>query len=136
MHSDPTLAEARRSYTSKTLRKQIGEVLRDVSNLDEDRILRQFLDVLETTLHTNYFRSPPGMAYSHEKGQPKPYLSFRFDSTRVPDPPESKPMFEIWIYLPRMGGVYLRGGKAARSGLRWSDRREDFRTEVLGLVKA
>ena len=133
---DPTLAEAERSRASETLRKQIDEALEDVPNLDEDRILRQFLGVLEATLRTNYFQSPPDTAHGHGKGQPKPYLSFKFDPARVPGLPEPKPMFEIWVYSPRVEGVHLRGGKVARGGLRWSDRREDFRTEVLGLVKA
>ena len=69
-------------------------------------------------------------------GQPKPYLSFKFDPAQVPGLPEPKPMFEIWVYSPRVEGVHLRGGRVARGGLRWSDRREDFRTEVLGLMKA
>src|SRR5207247_381746 len=69
-------------------------------------------------------------------GGPKPYLSFKLDPARVPGLPEPKPMFEIWVYAPRVEGVHLRGGRVARGGLRWSDRREDFRTEVLGLVKA
>ena len=69
-------------------------------------------------------------------GQPRPYLSFKFDPSQVPGLPEPKPMFEIWVYSPRVEGVHLRGGRVARGGLRWSDRREDFRTEVLGLMKA
>ncbi len=71
----------------------------------------------------------------HE-GKSKPYLSFKLDPSMVPGLPEPKPMFEIWVYAPRVEGVHLRGGKVARGGLRWSDRREDFRTEVLGLMKA
>ncbi len=66
----------------------------------------------------------------------KPYLSFKLDPRKLPGVPEPKPLFEIWVYSPRIEGVHLRGGKVARGGLRWSDRREDFRTEVLGLVKA
>lgn len=126
---DPALDEAERTRESETLRKQIDEALEEVPNLDEDRILRQFLGVLEATLRTNYFQNTA-------QGQPKPYLSFKFDPARVPGLPEPKPMFEIWVYSPRVEGVHLRGGKVARGGLRWSDRREDFRTEVLGLVKA
>ena len=127
---DPALDAAERTRQSDTLRKQIDEALEDVPNLDEDRILRQFLGVLEATLRTNYFQN------AAQDGQPKPYLSFKFDPARVPGLPEPKPMFEIWVYSPRVEGVHLRGGKVARGGLRWSDRREDFRTEVLGLVKA
>ena len=69
-------------------------------------------------------------------GHPRPYVSFKFDPSQVPGLPEPKPMFEIWVYSPRVEGVHLRGGRVARGGLRWSDRREDFRTEVLGLMKA
>ncbi|WP_395825357.1 NAD-glutamate dehydrogenase [Collimonas sp.] len=100
-----------------------------VPNLDEDRILRQFLGVIGATLRTNYFQRGTD-------GKPKSYLSFKFDPAKVPGLPAPKPMFEIWVYSPRFEGVHLRGGKVARGGLRWSDRREDFRTEVLGLVKA
>uniref|UniRef100_C6BLR2 NAD-glutamate dehydrogenase n=2 Tax=Ralstonia pickettii TaxID=329 RepID=C6BLR2_RALP1 len=127
---DPALEAAERTRRGDTLRRQIDEALEEVPNLDEDRILRQFLGVLEATLRTNYFQD------TAPDGQPKPYLSFKFDPARVPGLPEPKPMFEIWVYSPRVEGVHLRGGKVARGGLRWSDRREDFRTEVLGLVKA
>ena len=100
-----------------------------VANLDEDRILRRFLAVIQATLRTNYFQKDAG-------GATKPYLSFKFNPAQVPGLPEPKPMFEIYVYSPRVEGVHLRGGKVARGGLRWSDRREDFRTEVLGLMKA
>lgn len=130
---DPALDATERTHRSDTLRTQIAEALEEVPNLDEDRILRQFLGVLEATLRTNYFQSSPSTT---QIGQSKPYLSFKFDPSRVPGLPEPKPMFEIWVYSSRVEGVHLRGGKVARGGLRWSDRREDFRTEVLGLVKA
>jgi glutamate dehydrogenase len=81
------------------------------------------------TLRTNYFQ--PGA-----DGRPKGYLSFKLDSAKVPDLPLPRPMYEVFVYSPRMEGVHLRGGKVARGGIRWSDRREDFRTEVLGLMKA
>ncbi|MDY7548564.1 NAD-glutamate dehydrogenase [Glaciimonas sp. Gout2] len=112
-----------------TLLQQTEEAMDQVPNLDEDRILRQFLGVIQATLRTNYFQRDVN-------GKPKPYLSFKFDPAKVPGLPAPKPMFEIWVYSPRFEGVHLRGGKVARGGLRWSDRREDFRTEVLGLVKA
>ncbi|WP_158903528.1 NAD-glutamate dehydrogenase [Burkholderia sp. L27(2015)] len=108
---------------------EIEAALDKVPNLDEDRILRQFLGVINATVRTNYFRKDSDEA-------PKPYLSLKFDPAMVPGLPEPKPMFEIWVYAPRVEGVHLRGGKVARGGLRWSDRREDFRTEVLGLMKA
>jgi glutamate dehydrogenase len=114
---------------AKSLLQQTEEAMDQVPNLDEDRILRQFLGVISATLRTNYFQRGAD-------GQPKPYLSFKFDPAKVPGLPAPKPMFEIWVYSPRFEGVHLRGGKVARGGLRWSDRREDFRTEVLGLVKA
>jgi len=109
--------------------EQVNSELDRVPNLDEDRILRQFLGVIQATTRTNYFQRDAA-------GQPKSYLSFKFDPARVPNLPEPRPMFEIWVYSPRVEGVHLRGGRVARGGLRWSDRREDFRTEVLGLVKA
>ncbi len=107
----------------------IEEALNKVANLDEDRILRQFLAMIEATLRTNYFQ--PGA-----DGRPKPWISFKFDPGRIPNLPHPRPMFEIFVYSPRVEGVHLRGGKVARGGLRWSDRMEDFRTEILGLVKA
>ncbi|WP_028062088.1 NAD-glutamate dehydrogenase [Solirubrobacter soli] len=96
-----------------------------VDSLDEDRILRGFLSVIEAMLRTNYYL--PG---------PKPYVSFKLDPTRIPLVPLPKPKFEIFVHSPRVEGVHLRGGSVARGGLRWSDRREDFRTEILGLMKA
>lgn len=127
---DPALGDDARASQAQRLRGQIHAALEDVPNLDEDRILRQFLGVLEATLRTNYFQT------AGDGRTPKTYLSFKFDPSRVPGLPEPKPMFEIWVYSPRVEGVHLRGGRVARGGLRWSDRREDFRTEVLGLVKA
>ncbi|MBA2351500.1 MAG: NAD-glutamate dehydrogenase [Burkholderiales bacterium] len=109
--------------------KAINASLEKVENLDEDRILRQFLAVILATIRTNYFQRGGD-------GKPKAYLSFKLDSARVPGLPEPKPMFEIFVYSPRVEAVHLRGGKVARGGLRWSERMEDFRTEVLGLVKA
>jgi glutamate dehydrogenase len=100
-----------------------------VASLDQDRILRAFLGLILATLRTNAFQTGPG-------GGPKPYLSFKFDPTLVPDLPAPRPAYEIFVYSPRVEGVHLRFGKVARGGLRWSDRREDFRTEILGLVKA
>ncbi|WP_025917602.1 NAD-glutamate dehydrogenase [Herminiimonas sp. CN] len=107
----------------------IESALEQVANLDEDRILRQYLALILATTRTNYFQTDAA-------GAPKPYLSFKFNPQLVPGLPEPKPMFEIFVYSPRVEGVHLRGGKVARGGLRWSDRMEDFRTEVLGLVKA
>jgi glutamate dehydrogenase len=120
---------AERAARISALEHDIEDALQAVPSLDEDRILRQFLGMINATLRTNYFQRTGD-------GGLKPYISFKFDPAQVPGLPEPKPMFEIWVYSPRVEGVHLRGGKVARGGLRWSDRREDFRTEVLGLVKA
>ena len=106
----------------------IKTLLEGVASLDEDRILRAYLGVIGATLRTNYFQRHAGL--------PAAYLSFKLDSARVPDLPKPRPYREIFVYSPRVEGVHLRFGPIARGGLRWSDRREDFRTEVLGLVKA
>jgi glutamate dehydrogenase len=125
---DPA-ADAERTVRAAALVAEIEHTLDAVENLDEDRILRQLLAVIQATLRSNFFQKGADGAY-------KPYLSFKFDATRVPGLPEPRPMFEIFVYSPRVEGVHLRGGKVARGGLRWSDRMEDFRTEVLGLMKA
>jgi glutamate dehydrogenase len=114
---------------TQALTVEIERALDSVGNLDEDRILRRFLAVIQATVRTNYFQKDAA-------GATKPYLSFKFNPALVPGLPEPKPRFEIYVYSPRVEGVHLRGGKVARGGLRWSDRREDFRTEVLGLMKA
>jgi glutamate dehydrogenase len=108
--------------------REIEEAIDAIESLDEDRILRNFLAVVRAMLRTNHFQ--PGA------GGPKPYLSFKLDPARVPLLPAPRPRFEIFVHSPRVEGVHLRGGAVARGGLRWSDRREDFRTEVLGLMKA
>jgi glutamate dehydrogenase len=107
----------------------VEAALEQVDNLSEDRVLRQFLGLIQATLRTNFWRTDSA-------GRPRSFLSFKFDATRVPGLPAPKPMAEIFVYAPRFEGVHLRGGRVARGGLRWSDRPEDFRTEVLGLVKA
>jgi glutamate dehydrogenase len=112
----------------------IGLALEKVSNLSEDRVLRQLLGLVQATLRTNYWRTGSGHAGS--AGPRRSFVAFKFDCAKVPGLPEPKPLFEIFVYSPRFEGVHLRGGKVARGGLRWSDRPEDFRTEVLGLVKA
>ena len=100
-----------------------------VESLDEDRILRSFMGVIDATLRTGYYQLS-------EDGGSKDYIAFKFDCARVPDLPKPRPYREIFVYSPRVEGIHLRFGPVARGGLRWSDRREDFRTEVLGLVKA
>ncbi|MFF9811097.1 NAD-glutamate dehydrogenase [Streptomyces coeruleorubidus] len=111
------------------LLEEVDAALDQVASLDEDRILRSFLTVIKATLRTNFFQEAAG-------GKPHEYVSMKFDPQAIPDLPAPRPAFEIWVYSPRVEGVHLRFGKVARGGLRWSDRREDFRTEILGLVKA
>ncbi len=107
----------------------IEEALDAVESLDEDRILRSFLTLVLKSLRTNYFQ--PGA-----DGQPKPYLAVKFASSEIDLLPLPRPLFEIYVYSPRMEGLHMRAGRVARGGIRWSDRREDFRTEILGLMKA
>ena len=103
--------------------------LDEVASLDQDRILRSFLALFRATLRTNFFQD-------NGDGGPKAYVAMKLDPRRLPDLPEPRPAHEIWVYSPQVEGVHLRFGGVARGGLRWSDRREDFRTEILGLVKA
>jgi glutamate dehydrogenase len=111
------------------LLEELEAALDQVASLDEDRILRSFLNLIKATLRTNFFQEALGAKW-HE------YVSMKFDPTAIPDLPAPRPAYEIWVYSPRVEGVHLRFGKVARGGLRWSDRKEDFRTEILGLVKA
>jgi glutamate dehydrogenase len=108
---------------------RILKALDRVSNLDEDRILRRFLNAVQCTLRTNFFQRG-------EDGTDKEYISFKLDSHKLDELPLPRPLVEVSVYSPRAEGIHLRGGKVARGGIRWSDRREDFRTEVLGLMKA
>ena len=118
-----------RDKMQERLSQRIETSLAGVASLDEDRILRQFFATVAATSRTNLWQKTAD-------GKKKAYLSFKLKPRKVPGVPEPKPLFEIWVYSPRVEGVHLRGGKVARGGLRWSDRREDFRTEILGLVKA
>ncbi|MBP6985646.1 MAG: NAD-glutamate dehydrogenase [Alphaproteobacteria bacterium] len=108
---------------------KIYQALNQVENIDEDRILRRYTNLILATVRTNYYQSS-------SKGDVKSYLSFKFESQKIEELPSPKPLFEIFVYSPRFEAVHLRGGKIARGGIRWSDRREDFRTEILGLLKA
>jgi glutamate dehydrogenase len=128
---DPT---ARDEPTAVTQTHAIEAALEKVSVLSEDRVLRQLLALMQATLRTNVWRTGPG--HSGAPGPRRSFVSFKFDCAQVPGLPEPKPLYEISVYSPRFEGIHLRGGKVARGGLRWSDRPEDFRTEVLGLVKA
>jgi glutamate dehydrogenase len=116
----------------------VGEVRADldrVASLDHDRILRALLGLILATVRTNAFQTVPRPDGDGVVAH-KPYVSFKFDPALVPDLPAPRPAYEIFVYSPQVEGVHLRFGKVARGGLRWSDRREDFRTEILGLVKA
>jgi glutamate dehydrogenase len=100
-----------------------------VESLNEDQVLRSLLRLVTATLRTNFFQTP-----SVDRAVPR--LALKLDSQSIPDLPRPRPIFEIFVYSPRVEGVHLRGGSVARGGLRWSDRPEDFRTEILGLAKA
>ncbi len=112
---------------SARLADSVERSLEDIPNLDEDRILRRFYQLILSSLRTNYYQ------FGHPE---KDYLAFKLDPTQLPDIQEPRPRFEIFVYSPRVEAVHLRGGKVARGGIRWSDRPEDFRTEVFGLMKA
>jgi glutamate dehydrogenase len=118
-----------RTGEANVARTGIIEALDDVPSLDDDRTLRAFLALIEATVRTNAFRPGPNAGH-------RDVIAFKFDTSKVPDLPLPRPLFEIWVCSPRVEGVHLRNGRIARGGIRWSDRREDFRTEVLGLVKA
>ena len=111
------------------LYKKIETALTDVQSLDDDRIIRRLRNVIANVLRTNFYQTD-------ENGRPKPYASFKLDSQKLDELPAPRPHVEIFVYSPEVEAVHLRFGKVARGGIRWSDRREDFRTEVLGLVKA
>jgi glutamate dehydrogenase len=124
-------AEARTARV-ESVEERITRALNDVASLDHDRILRSYLTHIRATLRTNYFQPLD----EHDGGGVRSYISFKMEPSAIPDLPEPRPRFEIFVYSPRVEGVHLRFGAVARGGLRWSDRRDDFRTEVLGLVKA
>jgi glutamate dehydrogenase len=121
--------EGDRDAASADCVKHVEAALDDVSNLDEDRILRRFLNIIQATLRTNFYQRDAD-------GNLKPHISFKLASREIQDIPQPAPLREIFVYSPRFEAVHLRFGLVARGGLRWSDRREDFRTEILGLVKA
>jgi glutamate dehydrogenase len=125
---DPAQAERAVSETERRV-KEITQELDKVESLDEDRILRCFLRLIEKSLRTNYFQR-------RADGSPKRYLSVKLSSREIELFPLPRPLCEIYVYSPRMEGVHLRAGKVARGGIRWSDRKEDFRTEILALMKA
>jgi len=125
---DPAFA-GDRAAAEKKIAASILTMLDKVANLDDDRILRRFWNAAANTLRTNAFQTAAD-------GAVKPYLSFKLNSQKIEDLPLPRPMVEVFVYSPRVEAIHLRGGKVARGGIRWSDRREDFRTEILGLMKA
>ncbi len=118
-----------RQKQEEEISSRITAALDEVESLDADRIIRRFRNVIRSILRTNFYQQT-------DDGADKTYISIKIDSRRVQEIPEPKPWVEVFLYSPRVEGVHLRFGKVARGGLRWSDREEDFRTEVLGLVKA
>ena len=126
---NPDISRRAAERTADKLIAQIRSGLDAIASLDEDRILRAYLTLVEATLRTNFYQLDA-------TGKPKGYVSFKLDPARIPDLPLPRPKFEIFVYSPRVEAVHLRMGYVARGGIRWSDRREDFRTEVLGLMKA
>lgn len=128
---DPQINISMEQRLSKVeaISSKINDSLNKIKDIGDDAIIRRFLGVIIATLRTNY--------YQHSaNGQFKGYLSFKFDCKKVPNLPLPLPYAEIFVYSPKVEAVHLRGGKVARGGLRWSDRQDDFRTEVLGLMKA
>lgn len=119
----------KREERAGRLREKIVEALDDVANLNEDQVLRAYLELINATQRTNFFQLDL-------EGQPKSWLSIKVATRELEQAPEPRPAYEVFVYSPRMEGVHLRNGKVARGGIRWSDRPEDYRTEVLGLVKA
>ncbi len=126
---DPSLSAPARRRAEAANRRALEALLQDVTRIDDDRILRAYLSAIDATLRTNYYRVDAA-------GRPRPYLALKLDPRRLGEVPLPKPMFEIFVHSPRVEGVHLRMGRVARGGLRWSDRREDFRTEILGLMRA
>src|SRR5216684_4229845 len=128
---DPHLVAtgAERSARETAILAEIEEQLKSVTSLDEDRILRLFTNLVQATIRTNLWQIG-------QDGHPRPVISFKFEARKIEDLPAPRPLYEIFVYSPRVEGIHLRFGKVARGGLRWSDRPQDFRTEILGLVKA
>jgi len=120
----------KRRITVSQIKEKIQKALNGVKSIEHDRVIRRLAECLGSALRTNFYQS------QEYDGGPKPYISVKFDSQLIEDLPAPKPYREIYVSSPIVEGVHLRFGPVARGGLRWSDRRDDFRTEVLGLVKA
>jgi glutamate dehydrogenase len=126
---DPNIKEAARKRALAPILASIKRAVERAGSVDEDRILSAYADAVSASLRTNFY-------LRNEDGGLKPCISIKFDPATMSEVPLPKPRFEIFVYSKQVEGVHLRGGEVARGGLRWSDRREDFRTEVLGLMKA
>ncbi len=122
-------SEEDRELRAKELITGIEQALDAVSSLDQDRIMRSYLTLIQATVRTSFFQRG-------QDGRPKSYCAFKLEPRQIPELPAPRPLHEIFVYSPRFEGLHLRFGAVARGGLRWSDRRDDFRTEILGLVKA
>ncbi|MCH7743249.1 MAG: NAD-glutamate dehydrogenase [Proteobacteria bacterium] len=126
---DPALDRESALAKAARMKRQILSNIDKVENLADDRILRRFIEMIQATLRTNYFQRKSDGSY-------KDCIAFKFRPSEISEMPLPTPEYEIFVYSVRIEGVHLRGGKVARGGLRWSDRSEDYRTEILGLVKA
>jgi len=126
---DPRITNETRDGEEAEIRARIDAALGEVQSLDEDRILRRFANLIAAAVRTNFYQIA-------KDGGPRPTIAIKFESKKIDALPLPRPLFEIFVYSPRVEGVHLRFGKVARGGIRWSDRPQDFRTEVLGLVKA
>jgi len=122
-------AAQQRETKQKDIAARIEEALQQVDSLDEDRILRHFVNAVQSAVRTNFYQTD-------KDGGPRALLAIKFASGKITDLPLPRPLYEIFVYSPRVEGVHMRFGKVARGGIRWSDRPQDFRTEILGLVKA
>jgi glutamate dehydrogenase len=126
---EPSVPPKRREVLAQRASAAITRAVEQISSLDDDRVLRAFHAVVRAMLRTNFYQPA-------EDGTPREYVSVKFDPAAIPDLPLPRPKFEIFVYGPSVEGVHLRMGHVARGGIRWSDRRDDFRTEILGLMKA
>ncbi|MDD7969443.1 NAD-glutamate dehydrogenase [Actinomycetospora lemnae] len=132
---DPALGDEERDRRVAEVDARVTAAIAEVTSLDADRILRSLLGVVRATLRTNFFRRDGGQEGT-EGGEPRPFLALKLDPAQVPGVPEPVPAVETFVHSNRVEGVHLRFGAIARGGLRWSDRLQDYRTEILGLVKA
>lgn len=128
LRHDPALQKQAATEAS-ALQQEAQDLLGQVPNLDEDRVIRRFLNLVHASVRTNYYQPAAD-------GQPKDYLAIKFDCAKIEGLPLPRPYYEVFVASPRVEAVHLRGGKVSRGGIRWSDRADDFRTEVLGLMKA